>query len=225
MTGRYWIKLWIETLDDPKVAILPDRLWRRWVEILLLAKTEGDEGVLPELRMMAWRLRRSEEEIESDLVELARPGLVEQRNGSWIIPNFAKRQAPTDGAERVRMHRRYGARNVGVTDEKRTAPPEEEEEDRGQKTEAEEEAEEESDGLLRRLEDFGLRRAEGFLKEHGAVRCEDVLDACEYQGKDPAAFVAILRSGEEIPARLLNPERESVRRRYVQGPYADWLQH
>jgi len=141
VTGRYWIKLWVEMLDDPKVAVLSDRLWRRWVEILLLAKLQGNDGQLPGLPQMAWRLRLSGEEVESDLVELARLGLVEHINGEWMVPNFAKRQAPKDGAERMRIHRQWRVRDVPVTSPLRTDPPE----DRGQRQRTEAEADAEAD--------------------------------------------------------------------------------
>ena len=44
----YWLKLYIEILDDPKMAVLPDRLWRRIIELFLIAKKLHMNGHLPE---------------------------------------------------------------------------------------------------------------------------------------------------------------------------------
>ena len=35
MSSFYWIKLYHEVLDDPKMALLPDRLWRRTIELFI----------------------------------------------------------------------------------------------------------------------------------------------------------------------------------------------
>ena len=55
----YWIKLYHEILDDPKMATLPDRLWRKVIEIFLIAgKLSPDKsGQLPETNQIAWLLR------------------------------------------------------------------------------------------------------------------------------------------------------------------------
>ena len=108
MSGRYWIKLWLDMLEDRKVARLPDRLWRRFVELLLVAKGEDESGKLPDLWWTARLLGLSEEELETDLVELAKPGLVAQVNGVWLIPKFADRQAPKTATERWHIHQRWG---------------------------------------------------------------------------------------------------------------------
>ena len=61
MTKRFWIKLYIEILDDPKMGRLGDDLWRRAAELFLLAGKEGNDGALPPIDEMAWTLRLSED--------------------------------------------------------------------------------------------------------------------------------------------------------------------
>lgn len=108
MNGGYWVKLYIEVLDDPKMARLPDRLWRRAVELFLLAGKEGRDGLLPDVETMAWALRLSVEELGRDLNDLARTGIVgltQGEFGEWNVTNFAERQAPRSEAERKAMQR------------------------------------------------------------------------------------------------------------------------
>ena len=44
MGAKFWIKLYHEILDDPKMGRMPDRLWRRTIELFLLAG-ELDGGI------------------------------------------------------------------------------------------------------------------------------------------------------------------------------------
>ena len=67
MTTKFWIKLYIEILDDPKMGRLPNHLWRRAVELFLLAGRQGNDGALPPVKEMAWTLRLSEDKVLEDL--------------------------------------------------------------------------------------------------------------------------------------------------------------
>ena len=60
MASKYWIKLYHEILDDPKMGRLPDALFRRAIEFFLIAGERGREGDLPPLADIAWRLRADE---------------------------------------------------------------------------------------------------------------------------------------------------------------------
>ena len=70
MGSKYWIKLYHEVLDDPKMGRLPDRLWRRTVELFLMAGDNDEGGYLPDTEDIAWRLRSNIEEVETELDEL-----------------------------------------------------------------------------------------------------------------------------------------------------------
>jgi hypothetical protein len=54
---RIWIKLYLEILNDSKMGKLPDWLWRRAIELFLLAGENGDDGLLRPVPDLAWRLR------------------------------------------------------------------------------------------------------------------------------------------------------------------------
>lgn len=106
MKSKFWIKLYHEVLDDPKMGSLSDRLWRRVIEMFLLAGDADEEGRLPALEWMAWRIRRPAEELESDLVEIAKCGILENRGGFWWVSNFAERQAAETPSERGKRWRK-----------------------------------------------------------------------------------------------------------------------
>lgn len=107
MASKYWIKLYHEILDDWKMAQLSDRLFRRTIQLFLLAGELDQEGNLPSLGEMAWRLRTGEpsEILEAELVELSRLGIVGQSDGIWLVTNFAKRQEAVSSTERWRKWR------------------------------------------------------------------------------------------------------------------------
>lgn len=105
MASKLWIKLYHEILDDPKMGRLPDRLFRRCMQLFLLAGEYDREGLLPELADMAWRFHLADEELETDLEALARVNIVAPTEQGWIVVHFAKRQSKIDGAERTRKWR------------------------------------------------------------------------------------------------------------------------
>jgi len=102
----YWIKLYHEILDDAKMGRLPDRLWRRAIELFLMAGEEHDNGALPSLADIAWRLRLDDDALLEDLQALAEVNIVTQlEDGSWFVTNFADRQSAMSNAERQKRYR------------------------------------------------------------------------------------------------------------------------
>jgi len=100
-----WIKLYVETLDDPKMGRLNDRLWRRSIEVFMLAGKTGAGGFLPPIEDMAWILRTTPEELAAELEELARVNIVNQTEDGWCVTHFAVRQDADSNAERQRRYR------------------------------------------------------------------------------------------------------------------------
>lgn len=119
MTSKYWIKLHIEILDDPKMGRMEHELWRRTVELFLVAGEHSEEGKLPPVSDLAWRLRWEEDYLLDVLQTLETYKITERIRGAWWIKNFKKRQT-SESLERVRKFRerqkqRYS--NVTVTDD------------------------------------------------------------------------------------------------------------
>ena len=117
MRSTYWIKLYHEILHDPKMGRLSDHLWRRTIELFLLAGENGQEGALPSLDDMTWTLRTSPDELTADLEALAADpfNIVMLIDGAWTVTQFAKRQAAMSSTERSRRHRASMSGNVIAT--------------------------------------------------------------------------------------------------------------
>jgi hypothetical protein len=121
--NNYWMKLWFDILRDPKMGMLPDRLWRRVIELFLLAGQNGEDGLLPDVPTIAWQLNKSVQAINTDLQKIAEVGIIQETgDGRWIVINFKKRNEPVDPAKRIRDFRRrerYEKSNESVTEVKR----------------------------------------------------------------------------------------------------------
>ena len=105
MTTKYWIKLYVEILDDPKMATLPDRLWRRTIELFMCAGKLGDDGNLPDVSQLAWLMRMNSEELLLDLKQITLTGIIKQTDSGWFISKFTDRQAPVTPTRRMQEYR------------------------------------------------------------------------------------------------------------------------
>ena len=105
MPASYWIKLYHEILRDPKMGRLPDRAWRRTIELFLLAGEMGSDGILPAVADMAWQLRIDEATLLEDIATLAEHGILTETEDGWLVTNFASRQGPVSDAERMARYR------------------------------------------------------------------------------------------------------------------------
>lgn len=105
MASKYWIKLYHEILDDPKMGRMSDVLFARCIKIFLLAGEHNQAGKLPPVDDMAWRLRTNPEQLESDLIELQKIGIVRLTDTGWIVCKFAERQEAMKPAEKMRRQR------------------------------------------------------------------------------------------------------------------------
>lgn len=122
--SKPWIRLYRESLHDPKIVSLTDRQHRAWHNLLLIA---DDNGKLPSMRDIAVHLRMSAQDAEQLVCDLVEAELIDTDalNGSrtYEIHGWASRQFTSDSStERVRKHRetrmkRFNetARNVTVT--------------------------------------------------------------------------------------------------------------
>jgi DnaD/phage-associated family protein len=118
MASYYWIKLYHEIIEDPKMALLPDRLWRRVIELFLLAGKHGQDGLLPETRQLAWELRINADDLDMDLKQIETTGIIKRSPTGWVITNFKKRQSPSTSTERSKEFRKRNS-NTNETDVQR----------------------------------------------------------------------------------------------------------
>ena len=120
--------MWLEIIDDPKMGRLPDWLWRRAIELFLLAGENGNDGLLQPVTDLAWRLRTPEEKLTESLVALSEVGVVHETPRGWVVTHFKERQEPVSSTERVRLFRQR-ERNYDETEVKRKSNKKETEEE------------------------------------------------------------------------------------------------
>lgn len=112
---KLWIRLYIELLDDPKIAMLPDNLYRLAVELWMLAGEVNKEGVIPGINDIAWRLRRQEDTTITCIDQLKKAGVIIERKDKLIMYGWKERQAPLTPRDRKRLQRwRDGVTNRDV---------------------------------------------------------------------------------------------------------------
>ena len=103
-----WMKLYHETLNDPKMGTMSDHLYRRTIELFLLAGQEDRNGILPPVPQMAWALRTTVQDMTICLQELTELGIISRdpETGAFLVTHFAERQdSNLSVAERVAKHR------------------------------------------------------------------------------------------------------------------------
>lgn len=118
MASHYYIKLYFEILNDIKMCRLPDRSWRRVIELFLVAGAHNWSSELPSVTDMAWVLRINPDELLKDLKAIEETGIIKEREpGKWIVTNFEKRQDAETGAERMKRYRSQKRIHTYLSDE------------------------------------------------------------------------------------------------------------
>lgn len=107
---KTWIKLYTEILSDPKMGRMSDKLFRRTIELFLLAGKEDKDGVLPSINDISWILHISEKEVKTVLQDLIKVGIVTRVSDDsgldvCLISNFSTRQ--NSALDRSEINRRY----------------------------------------------------------------------------------------------------------------------
>jgi hypothetical protein len=92
MLKRIWIKLFIEILDNDKFGTLPEFMKWRAVELFLVAGENGNDGLLPPVARLAWRLRHDQAKIVETLSALTQIGVAHETPEGWVVTHFAERQ-------------------------------------------------------------------------------------------------------------------------------------
>src|SRR6185503_1706467 len=95
MSGRWW-RAYDGALDDPKLQRLPPDVFKSWFNLMCLASQH--DGVLPPLDDIAFRLRKTPEQVEKLLRELASRGLLDDVDGQLEPHNWRSRQFKSDSS-------------------------------------------------------------------------------------------------------------------------------
>ena len=109
-----WFRLYDDTINDPKVIMMPEPMRWHWVAILCVASK--NQGVLPEISDVAFGLRVSEKKAKSIVDDLVARRLLDKIDDVLVPHNWSGRQYQSDSsAQRVKRHReKRTAAGLGV---------------------------------------------------------------------------------------------------------------
>ncbi len=115
--SRWW-RAYDEAVDDPKLILLSDKAHRAWFNLMCIASLH--DGILPDIKITAVKLRLTPQRAAAVLTELVHAGLIDRRDDGAFEPhNWSGRQYRSDvtdptAAERMQRYRerkRNGGRN------------------------------------------------------------------------------------------------------------------
>ncbi len=113
-----WFRYYSEALNDPKIQLMPPRLFKVWVNLLCVA-SEND-GRLPSVHELTLLLRRRSDDVQAYLNDLSARGLVDVVGDHLEPHNWPERQYKSDtSTPRVTALRRKRNVSGNVTE---TAP-------------------------------------------------------------------------------------------------------
>lgn len=100
-----WFRFYNDVINDAKVQLLPKALRWAWVEMLCLASK--NDGFLPPVEQIAFNVRASVNDAQSDLDALILAGLIDIMPDGRLTPhNWSERQFVSDTSrERTRNYR------------------------------------------------------------------------------------------------------------------------
>lgn len=107
MSSTFYMKLYYEIIDDPKMGRMSDNNWRKCLEFFLLAGEFDHNGYLPEVKDIAWRLRISIDKIQKNIDYLCQPEIkiITKTDDGYFITNYIKRQGRISDAKRMDAYR------------------------------------------------------------------------------------------------------------------------
>lgn len=113
-----WFRFYSEALHDPKVQLLPAETYRGWTQLLCLANETEPRGRLPKtMQDTAYKLHMDMAQAEALVADLADAGLIDRKNGRFLMHNWDVRQPDSDNiASRVQKHREKQKRPVTSND-------------------------------------------------------------------------------------------------------------
>lgn len=117
--SRWW-RAYDDSVDHSKLLLLSDRGHRAWFNLCCLASANG--GTLPEMKVMALKLRMSPAKVMVAISELKQAGLIDEEETGMRPHNWDARQFKSDvSTERVK---RFRKRSGNVSSTVSVTPPE-----------------------------------------------------------------------------------------------------
>jgi len=102
-----WFRFYHDSLDNPKVQLLPANVFKTWINLLCLAsKTNGQRGTLPSMDRVAFALRISQADAEAMTAALIDAGLIDRADDGLVMHDWGDFQYVSDNStERVKRFR------------------------------------------------------------------------------------------------------------------------
>jgi len=107
-----WCRLYHSILISPKIRKLPDRLFRFWVNCLVIASENDPRGFLPDDQTIAIRMGRSVSYTRASREKLASNSLLTRVGGAWQMRDWSDWNFPSDDVNQRVANLRAGKRNV-----------------------------------------------------------------------------------------------------------------
>lgn len=127
MANGFWIKLYHEILYDPKMGRLPDNVWRRCIELFLMAGERAEGGKLPPVSDMTWSLRINPSQFEDEISQLLEVGILStDEDGGLYVTKFRERQGRIPAADKQKAYRDRKRQEAIENAGKDPEPPEKE---------------------------------------------------------------------------------------------------
>lgn len=108
-----WFRFYDEAIRHPKVEIISDRAFRRWVNLLCIASRNN--GLIPHYGLTKLILTTRPDKLLQDIKELVNIGLLDVTDGGWTPHNWLKWQYKSDFSKDRMKRLRDGQVTVGVT--------------------------------------------------------------------------------------------------------------
>jgi hypothetical protein len=136
--SNHWWRAYDEAVDDPKLQMLPDRLFRGWFNLCCLTSANG--GNLPPIEVVAFKLRVSPDKATLLIANLREAGLIDIDTDGRRPHNWGGRQFKSDvtdptAADRQKRYRN-SKRNATVTPSVTVTPTETETDNRSSEAKA-----------------------------------------------------------------------------------------
>lgn len=111
--SRWW-RAYDGAVDHPKLLLLSDRAHRAWFNLLCVASTYG--GTLPDIKVVALKLRMTPAKVKAAIDELRAAGLFDEVDGKLQPHNWQGRQYKSDVTDPTNAQRQKRYRDRHAND-------------------------------------------------------------------------------------------------------------
>ena len=119
--SSHWWRAYDAAIDHAKLLLLTDRQHRAWFNLMCLAS--ANDGHLPEMKVLALKLRMSPAKVATVLAELKAAVLFDDVDGKIVPHNWNSRQYKTDVTDPTNAERQQRYRDRHRVTDNTVTPP------------------------------------------------------------------------------------------------------